>query len=106
MHGINGIFGTLANGLWAIEGGLFYGGGMAQLGIQALGVGAATAYVFPVSLLMFLAIKATVGLRVTPEIEEEGIDTFYHGMASYPEFTDEGVGFDLEKMGAELAGAD
>jgi len=87
VHGLNGIFGTLAIGLFATEGGLFYGGGFDQLGTQALGVLAATAFVFPVSLLMFYGIKVFFGLRVPAEVERVGIDAFYHGMTSYPEFT-------------------
>ncbi len=87
VHGLNGAFGTLAIGLFATQGGLFYGDGIDQLATQALGVLAATAFVFPTSLLMFAAIKAVFGLRVPAEVERAGIDGFYHGMTSYPEFT-------------------
>lgn len=86
VHGINGIFGTLAVGLWAIEGGLFHGGGWQQLGAQAVGVLAAIAFVFPVSLLMFFLIDRTLGLRVSDEAESTGLDLEYHGIESYPEF--------------------
>jgi len=108
VHGLNGIFGTLSVGLWAVDTGLFYGGGAAQLGAQALGVLAATAYVFPLSLGMFALIKVLVGLRIAPEIEDSGIDAVYHGMESYPEFTGSTdlPGFDLDTLGTELAGAD
>ena len=44
-------------------------------------------YVFPVSLVMFYAIKSFAGLRVDENIERAGIDGFYHGVSSYPEFT-------------------
>jgi Amt family ammonium transporter len=93
VHGLNGMLGTLSNGIFALEVGLLYGGGLAQLGIQALGVVAAIAFVFPVSLGMFYVIKALFGLRVTPEVEAAGIDLAYHGIASYPEFVEgtEGV---------------
>jgi len=87
VHGLNGAFGTLAVGLFATDGGLFYGGGWDQLGTQALGVAAAIAFVFPVSLLMFRLIDMTIGLRVPEEVERAGIDGFYHGMTSYPEFS-------------------
>jgi Amt family ammonium transporter len=87
VHGFNGAFGTLAIGLFATEGGLFYGGGVDQLATQALGVLAAGAFVFPVSLLMFAAINVVFGLRVPAEVERAGIDGFHHGMSSYPEFT-------------------
>lgn len=86
VHGLNGIFGTLAVGLWATEGGLFYGGGFEQLGVQLIGVLAAIAFVFPVSLVMFITIKAVFGLRVSEEVEISGIDSYYHGIESYPEF--------------------
>ncbi len=87
VHGLNGMFGTLSVGLFATQGGLFYGGGFSQLGTQALGVLAAVAFVFPVSLLMFYGIKVFFGLRVPETVERIGIDAFYHGMTSYPEFT-------------------
>jgi Amt family ammonium transporter len=86
VHGINGIFGTLAVGLWSTQVGLFHGAGWGQLGVQALGVLAATAFVFPVSLLMFGIIKRTIGLRVPDEVEAAGLDLSYHGIESYPEF--------------------
>ncbi|MEJ2148617.1 MAG: ammonium transporter [Chloroflexota bacterium] len=93
VHGMNGIMGTLSVGLFAVEGGLYYGGGLAQLGVQALGVASAIVFVFPVSYLMFTVIKAVFGLRVSPEVEAEGIDMTYHGVPSYPEFLEgaEGV---------------
>lgn len=87
VHGINGIFGTLAIGIWDTSTGLLHGGGLTQLGIQALGSLSAIAFVFPVSLLMFFLIKKFLGLRVAPEVEESGIDVPYHGVASYPEFS-------------------
>lgn len=95
VHGINGIFGTLAIGLFTTEFGVIYGAGFSQLGIQALGVLAATVFVFPVSLIMFVGIKKVFGLRVSLEIEKAGIDLFLHGIESYPEFTN-GAGVGLE----------
>ena len=86
VHGISGIFGTLSVGLWATDVGLFYGGGWHQFGVQLLGDVAVVAFVLPVSLLMFAAIKRLVGLRVPPEIESSGLDLAYHGIESYPEF--------------------
>ena len=65
--------------------GLFYGGGLAQLGVQALGVVAVAAWALGASALVFAAIKATVGLRVTAEEEIEGLDIGEHGMWGYPE---------------------
>ena len=87
VHGFNGIFGVLAVGIWGVDGiGLLHGGGFTQLGVQAVGVLAAIAFVFPIALLMFTIIKATIGLRVSPEVETAGIDLAYHGIESYPEF--------------------
>jgi Amt family ammonium transporter len=93
VHGICGIWGTLAIGLFgttAIDGGLvsnglFYGGTQ-QLGIQAIGVLAVFAFVFPTSYLIFKAIKSTVGLRVTEEEELEGLDISEHGNEAYADF--------------------
>jgi ammonium transporter, Amt family len=94
-HGIAGIWGTLACGLFTSprlaelnaigEGGLFYTGSFEQLGVQALGVAAAFATVFTVSYLVFWAIKKTYGLRVAPEEERYGLDIVEHGMWGYPE---------------------
>lgn len=90
VHGINGIFGVLAVGIWGVDGmGLLSGGGFTQLGIQALGILACIAFVAPASLLMFAVIKRTIGLRVSPAVEAAGIDLAYHGIESYPEFTND-----------------
>jgi Amt family ammonium transporter len=87
VHGMNGMFGVLAVGIWAADGrGLLYGGGFNQLAIQALGILACIAFVFPFSLVMFQVIKRTIGLRVSAEVEAAGIDLAYHGIESYPEF--------------------
>lgn len=84
VHGMCGAWGTLAVGLFAAEAGLFAGGGLTQLGIQALGVAAAFLWAFPVSFVIFYAIHATVGLRVSPEEEMEGLDLTEHGIYAYP----------------------
>jgi Amt family ammonium transporter len=90
VHGMNGIFGVLAVGIWGVDGmGLLSGGGFTQLGIQAVGILACIAFVLPASLLMFTVIKRTIGLRVSPEVEAAGIDLAYHGIESYPEFTND-----------------
>ena len=87
VHGMNGMFGILAVGIWGVDGlGLLHGSGFTQLGIQALGIGACIAFVFPVAYLLFLGIKHTIGLRVSPETETTGIDLEFHGIESYPEF--------------------
>jgi Amt family ammonium transporter len=87
VHGLNGIFGVLAVGIWATDGvGLLHGGGFSQLGIQAIGLLACIAWALPLSFLMFFVIDKTVGLRVKPEVEASGLDLAYHGIESYPEF--------------------
>ena len=91
VHGVCGAFGTLAVGLFAAPrlsggtAGLFYGGGLSQLGVQALGVGAVLLWVVGASAVVFGIIKATVGLRVSEEEEIEGLDVTEHGMWGYPE---------------------
>ena len=84
VHGVCGAWGTLAIGLIGKDVGLIYGGGVTQLGIQALGVGAGFVWSFGVSLGIFLAIKHTIGLRVSAEEEMEGLDVTEHGMHAYP----------------------
>jgi Amt family ammonium transporter len=84
VHGVCGAWGTLAIGFFGKEVGLIYGGGAAQLGIQALGVVAAFAWSLGTSFAIFLAIKYTIGLRVSPEEEIEGLDINEHGMHAYP----------------------
>jgi Amt family ammonium transporter len=87
VHGLNGMFGVLAVGIWGVDGiGLLSGGGFEQLGIQALGLLACTLWTLPISFGMFYLIDKVIGLRVSPEVEAEGIDLAYHGIGSYPEF--------------------
>jgi Amt family ammonium transporter len=94
-HGLAGVWGTLSCGLFTAprfaefnavgEPGLWYTGSFEQLGAQALGVAAAFACVFAASIAVFGLIKATIGLRVTDEEEEVGLDITEHGMYGYPE---------------------
>ncbi len=94
VHLVNGVFGTLCVGLFAQDGignvsspnGLFFGGGAALLGSQALGVVTVGGFVFGASLLVWLAIKATIGLRVGAKEEIEGLDIGEHGNQAYPDF--------------------
>jgi Amt family ammonium transporter len=86
VHGVCGAWGTLAVGLFAVEGGLFTGGGFGLLGVQLLGVVAVFAWVSVTALIMFSLLKATVGLRVTAEEELRGLDIGEHGMESYSGF--------------------
>ncbi len=86
VHGVCGAWGTLSCGLFNLESGLFYGGGLKQLGVQAVGVGAAFAWAFGLGLVLFSVIKATIGLRVTPEEELKGLDIGEHGLEAYSGF--------------------
>lgn len=82
VHFANGIWGTLAVGLFATDTGLFYGGGFRQLGVQALGIVAILAYTTVMMLITFTIIKKFHGLRVSPEEEISGLDSVEHGLAS------------------------
>ena len=86
VHGVCGAWGTLACGLFNMDGGLFYGGGAKLLGVQAIGVGAAFAWAFGLGLVLFFIIKKTVGLRVSKEEEIRGLDIGEHGMEAYHGF--------------------
>src|SRR5215217_1584930 len=94
-HGLAGVWGTLSCGIFTAprlaelnavgDGGLWYTGSFHQLGAQALGVVVAFACVFAVSYATFWAIKKTIGLRVTAQQEDVGLDISEHGMYGYPE---------------------
>jgi Amt family ammonium transporter len=91
-HGVAGIWGTLAIGLFANatltpdgQEGLFLGGGGHDLWVQFYGVVATFAFVFVASAIVFGAIKYTIGLRVSAEQELRGLDISEHGMFGYPE---------------------
>ncbi len=86
VHLVNGVFGTAAVGLFAIKGGLFYGGGFRLLGIQMLGVLSIGLFVAAASALAWLALKVTLGIRVAAEEERAGLDLGEHGMEAYPGF--------------------
>ena len=87
VHMANGIWGTLAVGLFSngeddVMTGLFYGGGAKLLGVQALGILAIDAYVLIVMFIVFKAIDAVIGLRVPAQVEIDGLDLHEHGLAS------------------------
>ena len=90
IHGVGGIFGALATGLFADKAlnaagadGLFHGGGFAQLGRQALAVGACGAYAAIVTFVILKALSVTMGLRVAESDEREGLDVTQHGEQGY-----------------------
>jgi Amt family ammonium transporter len=86
VHLVNGVWGTLAVGLFNKEAGLFYGGGVKQLGIQAVGILAVAAFSLISSLILWKLIQGLMGLRVSEEEEMEGLDLGEHGMEAYPDF--------------------
>ena len=87
VHGVCGALGTILTGFFAIDGGLFYGGGFKFLGTQIFGVLCVIAWVAITITIIFLAIKHTVGLRVSTEEEIEGLDKKEHGLeSSYADF--------------------
>ena len=90
VHCLNGIWGTIAVGLFATTSapgndsvvGLFYGGGVNQLGLQLIGFAAVAAWTAVTITVTFIIIKAVLGLRVTEEEEIVGLDSCEHGLAS------------------------
>ncbi len=92
VHGVNGIWGTLAVGLFAVEGGLFYGGGASLLGVQALGLVAIIVWTAVAMGITFAIIKKMHGLRVSEEEEVLGLDSTEHGLeSSYADFVPIGM---------------
>ena len=94
VHLVNGIFGTIALGLFAEDkfipgttgNGLFFGGGFTLLLHQLIGAAAVGAFTFTVSYIVWSIIKATMGIRVSEREEIEGLDMGEHGLEAYPDF--------------------
>ena len=94
VHLVCGVFGTICVGLFAQEGvtslstvnGLFFGGGLSLLGVELLGIIAVGLFVFISSSVVWLLIKHTIGIRVSPEEEIQGLDIGEHGNSAYPDF--------------------
>src|ERR687885_302835 len=91
-HGMGGIWGTLSCGLFTTpelaavgKPGLFYGGGFHQLEGQGPRILAAGGFVFLASLVVFATLKATIGIRVKPDQELDGLDIHEHGVYGYPD---------------------
>ncbi len=99
VHLMNGIWGTLAVGLFSSEAlvgsvygvdstwGILFGGGADLLLTQLTGIVSVAAWTILASSLVFLGIKYTIGLRVSEAEEDAGLDVYEHGMEAYPEFT-------------------
>ncbi|MEV4614845.1 ammonium transporter [Kitasatospora sp. NPDC049258] len=101
VHAVGGIIGSLAIGFFATghvgqsAQGLFYGGGLGQLGKQAMGVAVVAVYSFVLSWLLGQAIHKTIGLRVSEDVEVAGIDQAEHAESAY----------DFSAVGASLGRA-
>ncbi len=109
VHLVHGVLGTLFVGLFSqkgvglsVEDGLLFGGGFDLLGRQAVGVVAVGAFVFVASILSWLLIKATLGIRVSPQEEIEGLDVGEHGNHAYPDY----VTIDYANAALDLDGID
>lgn len=85
VHLICGVWGTLSVGLFHSSNGLFYSGSPTQLIAQAIGVVACAVWTGGTAFLLFSSIKSTVGLRVSAEEEEHGLDFDEHGQVGYPD---------------------
>ena len=114
VHMMNGIWGTLAVGLFATTSapdceinGLFYGGGFSQLGLQALAVLAVAAWTAVAITITFLVIKHTIGLRASVEEETRGLDVTEHGLvSSYADFMPNSISIFTGKTSEENAPAE
>ncbi|MFM1899881.1 MAG: ammonium transporter [Cyanobacteriota bacterium] len=99
VHGVCGVWGTLVIGLWGVDGmdpgaagiGLFNGGGISQLGIQALGCAAYAIWTLVTCWIAWSVIGSLFGgIRVSEKEEIEGLDIGEHGMEAYPDFASAG----------------
>ncbi len=86
VHGVCGAFGTFMVGLFALDGGMFYGGGASLLLTQITGIAAVFVWVIVASLIVFSIIKVAMGLRVSEEEELGGLDINEHGTNAYADF--------------------
>ena len=97
VHLVNGVWGTLACGLFGAEAtlkiagaeansGLFYGGGFHSTAVQLLGIAAYGAWAFILGMVTFVILRKTTGLRVSPEEELKGLDITEHGNDAYAGF--------------------
>ena len=84
VHGINGLFGTIAVGLFANGDGLIFGGGTSLFLTQVIGVLSIAIFSFLFTFLLMKFLKSTIGIRVTENEENIGLDTVFFGINSYP----------------------
>jgi len=97
VHGLCGAAGTILTGVFALDGGVVYGGGFEFLGIQTLGVISVAAWVAVTMAIVFTVIKKTIGLRVSRAEEVAGLDLTEHGLSSsYADFVVAPMGIDFK----------
>lgn len=83
VHGVCGSLGTILTGIFALDGGLLYGGGLHMLGVQLLGAAVYAAWAILCGLILFYVLRRTIGLRVDRRVEDDGLDYYEHGETSY-----------------------
>ena len=83
VHGVCGFLGTVMTGLFATEEGLFYGGGFNFLSAQLFGALVVGAWAAGMGFIIFKGLDKIHGLRVSPRVEEEGLDVYEHGESAY-----------------------
>lgn len=83
VHGVSGTLGTILVGVFATDGGLLYGGGFRMIGIQALGVFSAGLMAMAMAGIVFVSLRAILGLRISDQEQVEGLDIGEHGMTAY-----------------------
>lgn len=83
VHGVCGSLGTILTGIFALDGGLLYGGGLHMLDVQLLGAAVYAAWAILCGLILFYVLRRTIGLRVDRRVEEDGLDYYEHGETSY-----------------------
>lgn len=83
VHGVCGSLGTILTGIFALDSGLLYGGGLHMLGVQLLGAVVYAAWAILCGLILFYVLRRTIGLRVDRRVEEDGLDYYEHGETSY-----------------------
>jgi Amt family ammonium transporter len=89
VHGLCGIWGVLAVGIFGAEVGFLNGGDFSQIGYQLVGIVAIGGWTFITSTIVFRGLNAALGLRVSAEEELAGLDRVEHGASAYPEFMEQ-----------------
>lgn len=83
VHGVCGTLGTILVGLFAVDGGVFYGGGFGLLGAQTFAALVVGGWAALMGFIIFTALNKLHGLRVPRRVEEEGLDIYEHGESAY-----------------------